>query len=327
MFLPLLFFARPSKGIPMRLVCVSKLACLLWAIGLFTTHALAQVAESFALPKSVADIFKSHCFDCHGNGSAEGDVQLDALTKLGKDERLDLLTKMQEQLYLNQMPPQGEPQPSDQAKQQLVSWITSQLAAVGQDAVFWQRMQSPKYGNYVDHKKLFSGEYKNLPGFTNDRDWLLSEFIFREKMNALLQSNPAAVIDGTKQKLRGNRLDSKIVNPFLLPKLSGVRYYANDKINSSHLLSMMGNAKHVANTMISDLSRNDPGYLPAAAAMTKLKFEHDAILESRRAYPDWCRCHDSQGSHPDVAGALGACDCCPGMLEVPPAHEPDWPRV
>lgn len=129
-----------------------------------------QADDSFTVPSSVANILEKHCMDCHSDETAEGDVRFDVLATLSADERLALLNKVQEQLHRNQMPPEEEPRPSDQDKEQLVSWITSELAGAGREAAFKQKMQRPEYGNYVDHDKLFSGEIQ-ADAFSPARLW------------------------------------------------------------------------------------------------------------------------------------------------------------
>lgn len=262
------------------------LACIFLATGFLAAQTHAQANDSFTVPSSVANILQKHCLDCHGNGAAEGDVQLDLLAKFGANERLSLLTRVQEQLHLNQMPPEEEPQPTDQDKQQLVTWITSVLAEAGRDAAFTERMASPKYANYVDHDKLFSGEYRHLKGFTYDRKWMISEFIFREKMNALLKigEESRTSVDGKNTVVRGNALDPRVANPFLLPSGSGVRYYANKKMGSGHLMTMIGNSKHVAESMINYLAGRYPDFLPSVSSITQAKMKNENILDGRNVY-------------------------------------------
>ena len=82
---------------------------------------------------------------------------------------------------------------------------------------------------WSNHAKLFSGSYKDLPGFTPDRRWLISEFIFDAKFNKLLDYNAQRDIDGKRQMVIGdnnrNGVRVNLTNPFLLPNHSGVRYY------------------------------------------------------------------------------------------------------
>ena len=63
-------------------------------------------------------------------------------------------------------------------------------------------------------------------------------------MNALLMvgSGKKARVDSDYSAVRGYPLDAKVANPFLLPGGPGVRYYANEKMGSGHLMSMIGNS-------------------------------------------------------------------------------------
>jgi mono/diheme cytochrome c family protein len=156
---------------------IGVLACSLLLAAVASPPAPLAADDSFAAPSRVANILRKHCMDCHGDGSAEGDVQLDALATLGADERLALLARVQEQLHLHQMPPDGEPQPSDQDKEQLSRWLASELAKAGRGTALAQKLQRPEFGNYVDHDKLFSGEIKTDP-FSPARLWRRSPYHF-----------------------------------------------------------------------------------------------------------------------------------------------------
>ena len=128
-----------------------------------------------------------------------------------------------------------------------------------------EKLQRFEYGNVVPHEQLFSGDYSTLPGSTSDRRWLISEFIFNEKINRLLNYHPTRAIYGTKQPVqgdsgvhwspkteRGNKFRRTITNPFLLPEKVGVRYSAHPGLTTGHLLTMIGNAKRVAEHMTSE---------------------------------------------------------------------------
>ena len=108
-----------------------------------------------------------------------------------------------------------------------------------------EKLRLPAYGNYVDHDKLFSGEYKDLRGFTRDRRWLISEFIFNAKINRLIDHQGLRTIDGQRMSVIGDNgvnlgtrfgggtLRQSITNPFLLPTNIGVPSLAVPKRNRS----------------------------------------------------------------------------------------------
>ena len=92
---------------------------------------------------------------------------------------------------------------------------------------------------------------------------MISEYIFNEKANRLLDYKPSRSIYGTTQKSREtavfigapNRTRQQVSpddhNPFL-PLQVGVRYYANNALMTRHLLTMVGNAKRIAGYMSSE---------------------------------------------------------------------------
>lgn len=265
---------------------VKKIAVQLAAAFILILPAQSMAADSFAVPEGVAKVMKKYCYECHGASWVEADVRLDVIATVSQDERIGLLEKVQEVLYLRRMPPKDELQLSQQHRDMVAGWIQSELAKAGRAEAFNQRMQSPRYANYVEHDKLFSGEYKDLKGFTYDRKWMISEFIFKEKMNALLRVGEAkrTSVNGKSEVVRGHALPSEIANPFLLPSQSGVRYYANSKMGSGHLMTMIGNSKYVSESMVNYLSGRYPDFLPSVRAIAETKSKHEAILKSRDLY-------------------------------------------
>ena len=50
-------------------------------------------------------ILENYCFSCHDEWESKGNIRLDDLDKLPLEGRLELLNKVQEQVYFGQMPP------------------------------------------------------------------------------------------------------------------------------------------------------------------------------------------------------------------------------
>jgi len=151
------------------------------------------------------------------------------------------------------------------------------------------KLKKPEYGNHEDHEKLFSGEYKDVPGFTYDRRWLISEYIFDAKMQRIVENRTTAY------KSRGNRVTVlgghevkglSLANPFLLPEKSGVRYYANTDLTGGHLSTMLSNAQKtsifITENLIKDRRKKD--FLPAVRQVLSLEDEHEATLVARREF-------------------------------------------
>ena len=223
-------------------------------------------ADDFDISGNVKTVIERYCAECHGGGSAEGNVQLDALSRLDHDERLELLNKAQEQLFFRRMPPDDAEQPTDSDHQALAEMLASELKRFGASKLE-EKLRRPEYGNYVDHDELFSGRITHPRGFTYDRRWLISEFIFNAKFNRILNHKPTLNIDGKRQSVIGsNNRRVNLTNPFLLPSNAGVRYYANETLNGGHLLTMLTNAKESATYMLY-LAGRDNRYLPAINAM------------------------------------------------------------
>ncbi len=136
--------------------------------------ATARADDSFTVPKNAASVLRQRCIDCHGGESAEGNVRFDTLPRLSNDDRLELLNRAQEHVYFGLMPPVDAEQPSDAERELLLGWFSGELNKFGASKLE-EKLQKPEYGNYVDHDKLFSGEYKNLKPFTYDRRWLITQ--------------------------------------------------------------------------------------------------------------------------------------------------------
>jgi len=243
----------------------------------------AEAGRSVALPDDVNDVIRQYCVACHGAKKSKGDVRLDSLTSLDQDALQDTLNRMQEAIHFEEMPPEEEKQPTRADRKLLESWLARTLEPLGPSKLE-DKLRRPDAGNYVDHDKLFSGEYADLKAFTYDRRWLISEFIFDAKFNRILNHKATLDIDGKRREVIGvNKRRVNLTNPFLLSTNSGVRYYANETLNGGHLLTMMTNAKEASAYMIY-LTRRDKRYLPAAAEMMAQEWEQEAILAARERF-------------------------------------------
>jgi hypothetical protein len=175
-------------------LCASLLA--LASLGAGTA---AEKAPQFAVPPPVDDLLDLYCYSCHDEETQKGDIRLDQLNELTLDVRLDLLNRAQEQLFFGEMPPRKKKsQPSEAERGFLVDWISAELKQHSASKLE-ETLKRPEFGNYVDHDKLFSGEYEDLPGSTRDRRWLISEFIFNAKVNQLIDHPSTRTIDGEKR--------------------------------------------------------------------------------------------------------------------------------
>ena len=250
----------------------------LFVFFIFTTYLIAEPGNHKVDPK-IAEILSSYCIDCHEEGTEKGKFRLDNLEELPLDTLLDVMNRMHERVHFEEMPPKKKDQPTVEERKQLENWLAGVLHA-NNASKLEEKLRMPEYGNKVDHDKLFSGKYKDLPGYTSDRRWLISEFIFNAKFNRVLDFKSNMSIDGKNQSvIGGSNRSVNLTNPFLLPTHSGVRYYDTTTLESGHLLTMHTNAKQAAAYIV-----NKRIGIPTAAAIMAPQFEHQKILASREGY-------------------------------------------
>ena len=266
---------------------IASLGCVAWG-------AAAEPSPRLKVTPQVAELLDSYCFSCHDEDTQKGDIRLDQLGELPLDSRLNLLNRMQEQLFFGEMPPRKKKtQPSEAERASLVEWVSAQLKPHDASKLE-EALKRPEFGNYVSHEKLFSGENAGLPGFTRDRRWLISEFIFDAKVNRLIDHPSERTIDGEKRtvigdngvnigtRFGGGSLRQSITNPFLLPARIGVRYYDTTTLTKGHLLTMISNAKKIAAYMASEGAMK--AYYPAMYRIMKVELVHREILRRREEF-------------------------------------------
>lgn len=252
---------------------------------IFASLSVASQAAGFKVDPTAKTILENYCIDCHEEGTEKGKFRLDNLEELPRDATLDAMNRIIEKVHFEEMPPKKKDQPTEQERKQLEDWLAGVLEANNASKLA-DKLRRPDYGNKVDHGKLFSGKYKDLPGFTPDRRWLISEFIFDAKMNKLLEFTPQRDIDGKRFPVIGdnNRNGAKVnlTNPFLLPTHSGVRYYDTTTLDGGHLLTMLTNGKALSAYMI--LRAKNRTYVPAIHSVMAKEWEHEKILADRSTY-------------------------------------------
>ena len=203
-------------------------------------------AVPFTTSDKVQELMMNYCFDCHDGDSKKGDIQLDNLESLVPEDRLDLLNKVQEQLYFKEMPPKKKKvQPSAKDRQSLLDWVSVELGNHNASTLE-EKLRYSNYGNYVDHEKLFSGEVKEK-AFSPERRWLVNPRIFNERVMDVFRLDRN---DRNRFKQRQDGVLAGVKNPFLIPEHSGVRDYDVRMLNGGHLLVMITNAKWIAKKQI-----------------------------------------------------------------------------
>ena len=125
-------------------------ATMIW----FTVGGPAAAADSHsAVSPKAGVLLETYCMDCHGEDSQKGDVRLDNLGGMALEARLDLLNRVQEQLFLKQMPPRKKEQPSDEDRESIMVWVSEELGKHNASRLK-EKLRYPGYGNYVDHVSL-----------------------------------------------------------------------------------------------------------------------------------------------------------------------------
>ena len=246
---------------------------------------MTQVAPA-AEKASPVHVLETYCAACHGPDKQEGGVRFDAMETIDTIDLQEIFVKAREAVHLEEMPPKDAKQPNDEQRAALLAWIGEQLTGEAAEKLA-EKLRRPEAGNYVDHHDLFSGKYADLPGFTEDRRWLISQYIFDAKFNRILRHAPSRDIDGKRYQVIGDnqRGGINLTNPFLLPDHAGIRSYANEALGSGHLQTMLVNAKDASAAML-NLAVRDPRYLPAVSQIMAQETKNKATLAARKAFLD-----------------------------------------
>ena len=170
----------------------------------------AQTAEIYTPGEPVHGDFKnfgrvflkSHCFDCHDNDTAKGDLSLEDLGSV--DETSAAVWKsIWAQVTLLEMPPKKKSQPGIIDRLRFSDWIVSELQRVMKDKGGFQAHLAPNKGNYVDHNLLFGPLPKDIrlaPTSSPARIWRVTPQEHITRLNELINTEPQ--YDHTKPGLR-----------------------------------------------------------------------------------------------------------------------------
>ncbi len=212
-------------------------ACCLILIG-----SLAQAESALAIPEHVSQTLARYCGDCHAAETSETDVRLDGLGKLDRGDQLELLNKMQDQLFFGTMPPGDAEQIPDGERAPLVSWLRTELRKANASRLD-EKLRYPAYGNYVEHELLFRPT-ATAAAYTPARRWLVSPQIFTERVLDVFR------LEGREREGMRQQGFVGVTNPLVLPDQSGVRYYDHGTLDGGTLLVMLGNAQWIADKQI-----------------------------------------------------------------------------
>ena len=120
----------------------------------FLLFAIAPVTTSAATPQQ---FLKTYCYSCHGTEKQESDRRFDRLPeKISSATELERYQEIVDQLNLQEMPPEDEPQPSDAARAAIIKELTSKIAAA--------RAQFASVGGHSVLRRLNAWEYQQTIG-------------------------------------------------------------------------------------------------------------------------------------------------------------------
>ena len=148
------------------------------------------------------DFLKNHCFDCHDNDTAKGDLSLEDLGSV--DETSAAVWKsIWAQVTLQEMPPKKKSQLGIIDRLRFSDWIVSELQRVMKDKGGFHAHLDPNKGNYVAHNLLFGPLPKGIrlaPTSSPARIWRVTPQEHITRLNELINTEPQ--YDHSKPGLR-----------------------------------------------------------------------------------------------------------------------------
>lgn len=107
---------------------------------------------TFNFEKEIRPILEEHCFDCHDNASAKGDINLEsALTQIPLVRNRLLWENVAERVKMGDMPPKKKPQPADADRLKLRAWLAAEI-----EGFDYSKVRNP---GYVPARRLTREEY------------------------------------------------------------------------------------------------------------------------------------------------------------------------
>lgn len=221
---------------------VLRLAMALTAVWLCSSNLLLAQADKKSNPKSadkkafddtVSPFLSKYCATCHSEDGNESDVVLSSISfDLASGHDMELWKTVLRQLHLEEMPPTETKQPEQYEKVAVMFWINAELKKSGNVSDLYAKLESPSFGNYVNHEKLFSGEITTEP-FSPARLWRTSPNVFEN-----VKSNYGQGAEDFRQ-------------PFPLEDKVGIKDYANLLFADSAVVSvLLSNAACAADELI-----------------------------------------------------------------------------
>jgi len=170
---------------------------LLFIAGLAGWCALSAHAGELAFDKDIKPLLATYCFKCHGAEKAKGGVNLAKyadISGIHRDPKQweNVITQLRDR----EMPPEGKPQPKDDEREILVTWLRKTMENVDPSQIvrdpgriIIHRLSRTEYNNTVrDLLGVTSSPADNFPadgsgggGFDNNADTLFVPPLLLEK--------------------------------------------------------------------------------------------------------------------------------------------------
>ena len=187
------------------------------------------------------------------------------------------------------MPPNGSEQPEQHERDAVMLWINAELKKSGNVADLYTKLESPGFGNYMNHEKLFSGEITAEP-FSPARLWRTSPEVFE---NVKSSYGPGA---------------REFRQPFPLEDKVGIKDYANLLFADSAVVSvLMSNAACAADELIkhspmasSDTSPTDERLASAISEHFRKVVYREPLKEEIRNYSELFRKTAKEGGNAEA---------------------------
>ena len=189
--------------------------------------------DGTAFEETVRPFLDRYCTRCHAGSRTEADVRLDGISaELAAGQDMELWKNVLLQLVVEAMPPSSGKQPKTRERDAVIRWIDGELAKSGNESDIYAKLQSPSFGNYVDHERLFSGEIETAP-FSPARLWRTSPNVF----------------DSIKAGYGGD--PGHLRQPFMLEDKMGIKDYADLLFADSAVVNtLVSNAGLAADALI-----------------------------------------------------------------------------
>ena len=167
---------------------LSNLSVPLIILLMLGSHSIAQTEKDRSNERSHANtlrpLLKQYCFECHSGDDANGDVSLDTLAVAGAELDAESWSSVLDVINSGDMPPEDEPQLTNDHRKQLVDALNSILRVAAEsktvDAPMLRRLTRAQYTNTlqsllglsVDFGDVLPEDGKSEMGFSNNAEVL-----------------------------------------------------------------------------------------------------------------------------------------------------------